>query len=311
GWAVPVAALGLFAVWSNSFIAIGYLLGAEGAAARFDWLSLTVGRFLPVAPVCGAYCLLFRRQESLRLVRMYPIRLSACGFLVVWIYSFALYWGQQHGVPAPIASLETALVPLFLMLLGVLVLGERLTRGRLLGFTVALTGIVIIARAKEMDGAGSYGLLIAVTALAPLSWSVFSILSKPVTHGHSSLVWTYLVIAVGGLPLAGIAPFAGWREIVSLDLPGALALGYLSFLCTVLGFAVWTWLLGRLPASVLGFAVFLNPPLTTLFKVLFSLLLPGIFAFTIVAGEWIGGTLALVGMLIAVSGVFDHRSASG
>ena len=36
-----VAALGLFLVWSNSFIAISYLLGADKAAARLDWRALT------------------------------------------------------------------------------------------------------------------------------------------------------------------------------------------------------------------------------------------------------------------------------
>jgi drug/metabolite transporter (DMT)-like permease len=309
-WFVLAAALGLFAVWSNSFIAIGYLLGAEGAAPRFDWLSLTVARFLPVAVICAVYCFGFRRQESVALLRSHPVRLAFCGLLGVWGYNFALYFGQQHGVPAPIASLETALVPLFLMILGAAVLKEQLTVSRLGGFAVALAGMIVISRAKDLDGAGSYGLLIAITALAPLAWSIYSVLSKPVIRHHSPLVWSYLMIAVGGLPLLLVLPFSGGPEMISLDGTGWLAVGYLSLACTVLGFAVWTWLVKHLPASSVGFTVFLNPPLTISFKVLFAALFPATFAFTIVAQEWIGGALAMAGMLIAVTGALERFRAA-
>ena len=37
GVLVAVWALALFLVWSNSFLAIGYLLGGEQAAAQGDW----------------------------------------------------------------------------------------------------------------------------------------------------------------------------------------------------------------------------------------------------------------------------------
>ena len=49
GWLLAATALGLFLLWSNSFIAISYLLGADGAPARFDWVGLTVARFTPIA----------------------------------------------------------------------------------------------------------------------------------------------------------------------------------------------------------------------------------------------------------------------
>ena len=56
----------------------------------------------------------------------------------------------------------------------------------------------------------------------------------------------------------------------------------------------------HLPASTVGFTVFLNPPLTTLSKLTLSTLLPATFLFTILPQEWLGGALTLVGMGIAV-----------
>lgn len=300
GWGSAGAAVGLFVVWSNSFVVVGYLLGSEGAPARFDWLGLTAGRFLPAAALAGAYCLLFRRRESAALVRAEWRRLVPSSAAAVPAYNLALYYGQQEGVPAPVASLTTALLPLFIVVLAALFLGEGLTRPRVIGFAVAVCGMALIALAKRDDLGAGYPLLVLVTAGAPLSWAVFSVLSKPLAGRASPLVWTYLVIAAGGVMVLPLLPFGAWAQLAALDGPGWLALGYLALPCTVLGFAVWTWLLRRLPASTLGFTVFLNPPLTALSKLVLAALFPATFVFAIETQEWLGGLLALAGLGIAV-----------
>lgn len=300
GWGTAAAALGLFLVWSNSFVAIGYLLGSEGAPARFDWLGLTAGRFLPSAAVAGAYCLLFRPRESLALARAEWRRLLASAVMVVPAYNLALYYGQERGVPAPVASLTTALLPLFVMVLAALFLGEPLTRPRVIGFAVAVCGMALIALAKRDELGATYPLLVLVTVGAPLAWSVFSVLAKPLAGRASPLVWTYLVVATGGLMVLPLLPLGAWDQMAALDGAGWLALGYLVLPCTILGFAVWTWLLRRLPATSVGFTVFLNPPLTALSKLALAALFPATFVFAIEAQEWLGGLLALAGLGIAL-----------
>jgi drug/metabolite transporter (DMT)-like permease len=299
-WFLALTALGLFAVWSNSFIAISFVLGGDADPARLDWIGLTLARFLPASAICGAYCLLLRPAASLAALRGHWGRLLVCGFLAVPGYNLSLYYGQQHGVAAPIASLTTTLVPLFVMILAAVFLGERLTRRNLLGFLLAAAGMAIVAHARNVgDGAG-YGWLIAITALAPLSWSVYSVISKPATRHVPPIVWTYLATFVGGLMLLPFVPGPVWRDLAALDRTGWWATLYLSVPCTVLGYALWTWLLRHLPASTVGFAVFLNPPLTTLSKLALASLLPATFLFTIRPGEWIGGALALAGMAVAI-----------
>lgn len=299
-WVLATAALGLFAVWSNSFIAIGYLLGGERAEARFDWRGLTVARFVTASVVCGGYCLVARRRESVALIRRQWPRLILCGLLVVPGYNFSLYFGQQHGVPAPIASLTTALVPLFVMMLAAAFLGESLTARRVVGFGVAMVGMVLVATAKESAAVvGSYAALVAVTALAPLSWSIYSVVSKPMVGEASPIVWTYLATSTGALATVPLLP-ATWADWAALDVRGWAALAYLAVPCTVLGFAVWTWLLRHMPASAVGFTVFFNPPLTTLSKYLLAAALPAAFLFDVRAQEWLGGGLALLGMAIAL-----------
>lgn len=294
-------AFGLFLLWSNSFIAASYLLGTETATAQFDWIGLSVARFVPVLPICLLYCVTRGREDTIRLLKAHPIRLVACSALAVPGYNLALYYGQQHGVPPPIASLTTALVPLFVLVLAAVFLGEPLTLRNVLAFGVALLGLILIALSKGDVGAiTEYGLTLSVTALAPLSWSLYSILSKPVSGSASPLVWTYLSIVVGGLPLMALLPVKGGPELVRLSVWGWVALLYLSILCTVVGYAIWTWLLRHLPASTVGFTVFLNPPLTSLNKLVLAALFPTAFVLQVSGLEWIGGGLALAGLALAL-----------
>lgn len=286
----------LFTIWSASFIAIEELV-TEG---RFDWLSLTVARFAPVAVLCGTYLLWKRRRETIDVLRRHWWRVSLCGLFAVPGYNFALYSGQQQRVPAPVASLITALAPLFLMILSALFLAERITARRVVGFLISVGGLTLIARARDTGGEVPYPALIALTTLAPLSWSCHSVLTKPVANRVSPLVWTYLAVVIGTVPLLPLLPFAGLPEMAALDAAGWGFLGYLSLLCTVVGFALWTWLLSRVRASTMGFTIFLNPPLTTAYKYVLAAALPAVFAFTVAPEEVLGGLVVLAGLGVAV-----------
>lgn len=298
-WLLAAATLALFAVWSNSFIAISFLLGRDGAPMRLDWVQLTVARFVPAAGLCLAYVLLVRPRDTLAMLRRYPWRLGACGLLAVPGYNLSLLFAQQHGIAAPVASLTTTLAPLFMLLLAALFLGERPRRVHLAGFVLAAAGMGLIASARWGEG-GGYGAVVAIAALAPLCWSVFSVLSKPVAGKVSPLTWTYTATALGGLTMLPFLPERTLPAWSRLDVAGWGALVYLIVPCTVFGFAVWTWLLRHLPASTVGFTVFLNPPLTTLSKWIVSTLFPDTFAFTIRGAEWAGGAITLLGVALVI-----------
>lgn len=314
-WAVLVG-VALFLVWSNSFVAASFLLGGERGAPRFDAVSLSIARFVPVVPLCLGWVLLVRRRQAILLLRRFPVRAPVAGLLSVPAYNLALYSGQQRGVPAPVASLTTALMPLAVMLLAALFLGEALSWRKGAAFALALSGMALIATSRD-GGAGvaaggpasvgEYAALLALTALAPLSWAIYSILSKPVAGVASPLDWTFLTLALGGLPLMAALPFRGAREMAALDAAGWSALLFLSVLCTIVGYAVWSWLLRHLPASSVGFFSFLNPPLTALSKYLLALALPAAFAWTLVPLELAGAALALAGLALVLVPVGGRR----
>ncbi len=292
----------LYLVWSNSFVAIGWLLGSENEPARLDWVELTLSRFAPVTPICALYCFALHREASLALVRQHWLRLAVGGACAVPAYNFALYYGQSHGVPAPIASILTATSPMFLMINSRLFLGERLSAKKIGGFLVALVGLFAIASAKPTSATSGYAAAVLITILAPLSWSFFSVASKPVTSSVPPVLWTFLALVFGGTPLFLALPFRAGAELLALDLPGWLAILFLAFACTLLGFSLWIWILRHVPASSAGFTVFLNPPLTALSKVTLAALFPATFQFHVLPLEWVGGAIVLLGMAIALFG---------
>lgn len=294
------AMLGLFLMWSNSFIAISFLLGSDLAPAQFNWVGLTVARFLLIAPLCAGFCFLRRRRAALHILRHHWRRVILAGLAAVPSYNFPLYYGQEHGVPAPVASLTTALLPLIVIVLAGLFLGERLRRRHGLGLLVSLVGMAVVASSRLDELGLTYPLLVMITALAPLSWSLYTVISKPLMGKIDLLVWTYLSISVGSVFLIPFLPGAAWEQWSHLDGAGWAALVYLSVPCTVFGFALWTWLLKHLPASTVGLSVFLNPPLTTLSKLALAALAPSVFVFTVSGQDLIGGFLAMVGLVIAV-----------
>jgi O-acetylserine/cysteine efflux transporter len=296
-----LATLALFLVWSNSFVAMSYLLGTERAGARLDWRTLTTARFAPVTVLAAAYAFGAHRTAAVAALRAHGGRLLCCGLLSVPVYSAALYWGMQQGVPAPIASVTTSVSPLFLLLLGAGFLGERLTARAVAGFVLCCAGLALIAWARE-GGTGGGLAPVLVAACAPAAWAVHTALSKPVSGQVAPLLWTALYLLVGGAPLLLVLPWVGGRELLALDGAGWGAVLYLSIGCTVFGFGAWSWLLRHLPASTVGLTVFLNPPLTFVSKAVLAAALPGVFVFQTTAAEAAGSAVVLGGLAVALMG---------
>ncbi len=296
---LAVVTLLLFLLWSNSFVAMSWVLGSEHAPARLDWVGLTSARYLPVTLSASLYLLLFRREQTSKVLRTHFVRGLIAGLLAVPTYSFALYWGIAQGIPAPIASLLTALSPLYLLILGALFLGEPLTRWKVGGFAVSFVGLILVAAAR--GGLTLQGLApVAIAATAPLSWALQTALSKPISRQVPADVWTATYLVLGGVPLLLGLPWLGGEQVLALDLSGWAAVSYLSFGCTILGFALWSWLLVHVPASSLGFTVFLNPPLALLSQLALSRLFPGSFVFALRPGELAGCAVVLVGLGVAL-----------
>lgn len=283
--------LGLTVVllWGLNFLAIRVGLDHFPpfffAALRFAVLAVPALLFIPRPPV-----------------RMRWILLYGTGF---GILQFAfLFTAMRVGMPTGLASLVLQSSAPFTVLLGTLLLGERMRPAQVAGIAVAVAGMAVIGW-DRLEHATLLPVLL--TLAGGMGWAFGNIgarLAGTETPGVNPLhlmLWTTAIPPVPLFALSALVegPTTGARALVEAFAPAGrlalLALAYIAVLATVVGTGLWTYLLGRYPAGVVA-------P--------FSLLVPivGIAA----AWTFLGETptpLSLVGGVVVLAGAFAATSS--
>lgn len=248
-------------------------------------------------------------------VRRPPIPLR---WLVV--YGMTISFGQfaflflaiKLGMPAGLASLVLQAQAFFTLLLGALLLAERLRWNHIVGIIIATLGMFLLATAG-MEGQTSAGITLTtmmLTLSAALSWGLGNITNKIIMRNRSVpimslVVWSALVPIVPFFACSLL--FDGQAAIVysllHIGLQTVLALFYLAFVATIVGYAIWGNLLSR-------YETWRVAPL--------SLLVPvaGIITAALVLDEhlsgqqMLGAVVIILGLLVNVfGGVLGQRLA--
>jgi O-acetylserine/cysteine efflux transporter len=212
------------------------------------------------------------------------------GFALYAFLNLALAWGM----PAGLSSLVLQCQAFFTMALAFFLLGERPSRFQIVGAMVAFGGIGVIAL-ERLGGAGIVPLL--MTLLAALSWGLANIITRKASP-RDALSFTVWGCLAAPLPLLALSllvegPGAIMGALAGFDTSDAALIAFLSYPATLLGGAIWSWLLGRHPASVVA-------P--------FTLLVPitGLVSGNLILGETItpveiaGGVLVIAGLIVTL-----------
>lgn len=253
----------VMAFWGGSFIAIKIVV------QHVTPLELVPMRFVPVALIFGAWLVTKHSGILWPMIRAEGWRLAIIGLTGAVLYNIFLGWGETR-VPAGTASLIIALNPAFIYSLSMLCLREPLIWRRIMGMVIAFGGLFIIIRFGSVETVGLDNLVYAfIVMLAPVMWSIYTVLGKSVVERHPPLLVTgismlfagaFSLIFVSGSLLARLpeVPASFWWSVFFLALP-----------CTVFGFAVWFGALERLPAGRVAGFVYCVP----MFGVFFSQIL--------------------------------------
>ncbi|MDH1171197.1 EamA family transporter [Pantoea agglomerans] len=248
-------------------------------------------------------------------VRRPPIPLR---WLVV--YGMTISFGQfaflflaiKLGMPAGLASLVLQAQAFFTLLLGALLLGEKLRWNHIVGIIIATLGMFLLATAG-MEGQTSAGITLTtmmLTLSAALSWGLGNITNKIIMRNRSVpimslVVWSALVPIVPFFACSLL--FDGQAAIVNsllhIGLQTVLALFYLAFVATIVGYAIWGNLLSR-------YETWRVAPLSLLVPVV------GIITAALVLDEhlsgqqMLGAVVIILGLLVNVfGGVLGQRLA--
>ena len=246
---VPSAYLGVIIIWSTTPLAI--LWSSEEVGFVFGVTSrMLVGAVLAliVAALLGSG-LKWHRRALLAYIA------SAIG---IYGGMISVYWAAQF-IPTGWISVIFGLSPLFTALMAQLWLeGEKLTRSRLLGMLTGLLGLAIIFGSSfslnNQAALGVLGMLVSVSIhCASAVWI------KRIDANVPAIVMTS-----GGLLFAAPLFLLTWF-FAGAELPAELstrtlgAIAYLALLGSVLGFALYYYVLSKVEATKVALLTLITP----------------------------------------------------
>ncbi len=269
----------LFAViaWGASFIATKIAL-QDITPVTIVWLRFTMG------VVILGIAVVLRRQFTLPEKGEWGY-FALLGFLGITFHQ----WLQSNGLQTSQAGTTAWIVattPIFMALLGWLILKEGLGWIKSLGILLAFLGVLLVVSEGNLASVsiGRFGapgdILILISAV---NWAVFSALSRRGLKQYPASLMMFYVMALGWfftslLFLTTKAP----SEIQNLTLNGWAGVAFLGIFCSGLAYIAWYDALKALTTAQTGVFLYIEPLVAVV--VAFFILGEGITVASLVGG---------------------------
>lgn len=239
------AALGVVVIWGVNFVAMKFGL------RDFTPFQLGAARYVfAVFPL-----LLFIRPPKIhwKWVVVYGLFQGVGQFGTLFI-------GLQAGMTAALASVLMQTQVFFTALFGFVLLHERASRPLQSGLVLAAVGLACFAmNYYAMPGGAAQATTLAgflLTLCAAAMWAMSNIVARGVQKRYTDyspvafVLWssTVAILPFVGLSFAFDAPATRWQWLDARP-SSWLAVAYLGWIATILGYSLWTGLLKRHPAN--------------------------------------------------------------
>lgn len=228
----------LIFIWGFNFVVIQ--VGLQGVPPLF----LVFARFFLT---CFPAIFFFERPKA-------PFGRVVLYSLLIFVLQFSLFFiGMSLGVPPGLASILMQVHIFFSLLLAIVMFHEKIKLLQVLGALISFSGIGYVA--MHIEGNISLSGFFLVIASAGF-WGMGSAISKTLGKINmvSLVIWGSLIawppLLLLSLVIEGPARILHSLEHLSWTSVGAVF--YLSYLSTVFGYALWSWLLHHLPLSTVA-----------------------------------------------------------
>ena len=278
----------IFAVvfWGASFVATKVALRYT-SPVTVVWLRFAMGAIIlgAVVAVRGQFSIPSRKDLGY---------FALLGFIGITFHQ----WLQSTGLTTAQATTSAwivATVPVFMALLGWIVLKEGLNWIQVAGILVSAAGVLLVVSNGDVRflSSGHFGttgdLLILISAP---NWAIFSALSRRGLQQHPAARMMFYVMGFGWL-FTSVQLFAGpgLSEIQPIALDGWLGIGFLGIFCSGVAYVFWYDALQVMPVAQTGAFVYMEPFVTVVVAALIlnePFLLSSIFGgAAIILGVWL------------------------
>lgn len=271
-------------VWGASFIATKVAL-ADISPITIVWLRFAMGVIILGVAVA------VRRQFALPNKNEWGY-FALLGFLGITFHQ----WLQSNGLITSEASTTAWIVattPVFMALLGWLVLKEGLGRIRIFGILLAFMGVLLVVSDGDVTSIsiGKFGapgdILILISAV---NWAVFSTLSRRGLKSHPASLMMFYVMSLGWIFTSLLfIPSHGFSEIPHLTLTGWVGVLFLGIFCSGLAYIAWYDALQALSAAQTGAFLYIEPLVAVIVAAL-------VLAEPVTWASLLGGAVILLGV---------------
>ncbi len=241
-------------VWGASFIATKVALD-DVSPITIVWLRFGMGLLVLGAAVA------LRKEFSLPKKNEWAY-FALLGFLGITFHQ----WLQSNGLQTSEAGTTAWIVatsPVFMAILGWLILKEGLSLIKIFGIALAFFGVLLVVSDGNLASIsiGKFGapgdMLILVSAI---NWAVVSVLSRRGLKTTSASLFVFYMMLFGWL-FASV-PFVGnglYTEVHALTFNGWLGVAFLGIFCSGLAYIAWYDALQALTTASAGVFLYIEP----------------------------------------------------
>jgi drug/metabolite transporter (DMT)-like permease len=284
-------------VWAINFIAakigLRYLPPLTMASFRVTLAGLSM---VPAYLICSRWPAFAdaRRSSSQGITLRDLWTFSYLGFFGVVVNQMCFTMGLRY-TSVSHAAVIVGMGPIYTLILAVLFRLERATWHKVVGMTIALLGVAVLASENGISARSPSLLGDAITMTGSIGFATYAVLGKRVAGRYDALTmvaFNHFAGAIIILPVAlrqarELGPFSRWRGV---PWPAWAAVVFMAVCSSALAYLLYFWLLRYLEASQLSAFTYLLPVLAVILGIL-------------LLGER-GSLTQIIGGILALGGVY-------
>ncbi len=255
--AIAAALLVLYVVWGSTY------LGIAIAIESIPPFMMAASRFF----VAGAVLLIWSRVRG-GSTFVWPSRRewrdsAIVGSLLLGGGMGLVAFGELT-IPSGIAAILIAMMPVWVAILGRVILGERLPGLVMIGVAVGFVGVAVLAGPTALGHTEALDPIALVALMvAPICWALGALFSshRAVLPRHA-LTATAAQMLTGGVALTVMSAITGEFgrfDAAAVTTASLGALVYLTVIGSLLGFTTFGWLVRVAPLSLVTTYAYVNP----------------------------------------------------
>jgi drug/metabolite transporter (DMT)-like permease len=251
-------------IWSGNFVISRAMNNVIPPAGFVFWRWVLAA--IVLAPVAVP-----RLRKEWPIIRANVTLICICGLFGVTLFNFLIYTAM-HSTTAINAALVNSAIPIFIIIFARIFFKQTVSLRQHSGIALSLAGVATIILQGDLTRIRTLtfnrGDLLVL--LAAVVWALYSVALRRYPQGLNPFLFLFCMAVTG---LVFLIPFYAIEisngELISLNTPTILSIGYVGILASVIAFMGWTSGLRRVGSHVGGQFIHLMPAFSTMLAVVF------------------------------------------